>query len=271
MGELILCTHPTASKPYEVTESRINLYTIEELCYYLEESLSILEETFFTEKLCDWISQELDFPELADALWGLIFKKASVSECVRLIFRMSQCYLPQELNSVEQTLESMKGKSLLERKKIKIDYQLDNKVYSNCIREYEKMLVSEEADSMSDEFKGSLYHNLGVAYAGMFLFTEAASCFSKAYHLNGREESRACYFYALQFISPEHPMSEDDLGADFDALIRYKDDFNRIEAESALNGQRNIFQLAAEKRTSLEKRELLLNLIGDWKKKYRQI
>ena len=45
----------------------------------------------------------------------------------------------------------------------------------------------------SEVLRGNLWHNLGTAYARLFLFEEAGRCFEKAYALNKQKESlREC-------------------------------------------------------------------------------
>lgn len=40
MGELILCSHPIAAMPYYIDNISLNVYSLEELCYYIENHLS---------------------------------------------------------------------------------------------------------------------------------------------------------------------------------------------------------------------------------------
>ncbi len=43
----------------------INIYTIEELCFYLWKNVSLLDESILNEKLCDWLEGELGMQRLA--------------------------------------------------------------------------------------------------------------------------------------------------------------------------------------------------------------
>ena len=60
MGELILCSHPIAAMPYYIDNISLNVYSLEELCYYIENHLYLIEADFMSEELCLWIGQELD-------------------------------------------------------------------------------------------------------------------------------------------------------------------------------------------------------------------
>lgn len=59
MGELILCSHPIAAMPYYIDNISLNVYSLEELCYYIENHLYLIEADFMSEELCLWIGQEL--------------------------------------------------------------------------------------------------------------------------------------------------------------------------------------------------------------------
>ena len=48
---------------------------------------------------------------------------------------------------------------------------------------------SNEAGEQSKELLGNIWHNLGTAYARMFLFQEASHCYEQAYTLNQNSES----------------------------------------------------------------------------------
>ena len=59
MSRVWLCEETTAEYPFFLEEERVNLYSFEELCYYLYQNTGVLEESFFNEKLCQWLEEEL--------------------------------------------------------------------------------------------------------------------------------------------------------------------------------------------------------------------
>lgn len=56
---------------------------------------------------------------------------------------------------------------------------------------------------MTEELQGHIMHNLGVVYARLFLFPEAARMFSMAYQKSHTESSRLCYLYAMNYITED--------------------------------------------------------------------
>ena len=59
MGELILCNHALASLPYYLEAVSLNLYSLEELSYYIEHNLYLLDTDFMCYELCGWVEREL--------------------------------------------------------------------------------------------------------------------------------------------------------------------------------------------------------------------
>ena len=89
MGELILCSHPIAAMPYYIDNISLNVYSLEELCYYIENHLYLIEADFMSEELCLWIGQELDEKDLAQSLRSVLLGNGSLSDFkkLRILFR----------------------------------------------------------------------------------------------------------------------------------------------------------------------------------------
>ena len=85
MGELILCSHPIAAMPYYIDNISLNVYSLEELCYYIENHLYLIEADFMSEELCLWIGQELDEKDLAQSLRSVLL--GTDLKKLRILFR----------------------------------------------------------------------------------------------------------------------------------------------------------------------------------------
>ena len=57
MSDITMCTLHS-EKPYYITEINKNIYSIEELNYYLYNYLYLVDEEFFSESLIDYIENE---------------------------------------------------------------------------------------------------------------------------------------------------------------------------------------------------------------------
>lgn len=182
MGKLLLCSTSQVDSPYYLENISTNIYSMEELCYYIENYTYLIDSSFMKDELCAWIEQELHLANLAKALRVLIEKGAKLSLFVREILNSSS-YLDKEAALLcVQNVAELEGKSEIECNKIRADRLLEQKRYVSSIYEYKKLLpVVDDEDNL---LRGSIWYNLGIAYARMFLFEEAESCFAEAYTCN---------------------------------------------------------------------------------------
>ena len=64
-----LCQVKKARHPYFIESISTNIFTIEELCFYLEKNIYLLDQTIINEKLLDWIRDELGLVRLYRKLY----------------------------------------------------------------------------------------------------------------------------------------------------------------------------------------------------------
>ena len=72
MSGYILCQGKRARFPYYIENISTNIYTLEELCYYLNHNIYLLDETILNEGLCRWILEELGLRKLYDKLYRML-------------------------------------------------------------------------------------------------------------------------------------------------------------------------------------------------------
>ena len=85
MSRVWICEEITAEHPLFLEEERMNLYSFEELCCYLYQNTGVLEESFFHEKLCQWLEQEIGKQELSQILREGIRQERSGCWCMEQI------------------------------------------------------------------------------------------------------------------------------------------------------------------------------------------
>lgn len=191
MGDLILCNQQLAAMPYYIENVSLNVYSLDELCYYIKNNTCLLDADFMDDELCDWVEHELGLPEVAENLRHIKDGGGILSEFTGCLMSACGYCTPEEQKQIRNTLQDMEHKSAFECGKIKADRYLENQKYINSITEYRKLLQSEENEK--PQMVGAVWHNLGTAYARLFLFEQAADCYARAYEKNDDEESlREC-------------------------------------------------------------------------------
>ena len=70
MGELLLCNEDIAAMPYYIEGVSINVYSIEELNYYIINNTYLLDDDFMSLELCTCLPCILEplYPQTADCL-----------------------------------------------------------------------------------------------------------------------------------------------------------------------------------------------------------
>lgn len=205
MSGYILCKAPMASAPYYIQNTGVNIYSIEELCYYLHRNLYLVDETLMNAGLCRWLSQELGMKELTRRL-ALLLERGSVPmedficEILRSINYLSQ----EEMRTYRNKISALEKQSPPVREKLKGDCLMENRKYVNAIRVYRSVLEQAAQRNSSPRFAGSIYHNLGCAYSHLFQKEEALACFEQAYErLHTRD---ALKHYLLAYSNAKTPI-----------------------------------------------------------------
>lgn len=265
MGELILCCQKLAAQPYYIDNAALGVYSLEELSYYIGNNLYLLEQNFISEELCVWIDQELGMNQTAEKLRNICKTGGGMSEFVLCILSQSGYYTVQEVKHIAETLREMESKSEYECCKIRADRYMQKQKYVSAIYEYRKLLREEEANPI---VTGNVWHNLGTAYARLFLFGEAADCYQKAYERNENPESLREWLYACRCRGDKSGFSqiakESGLTAEETAKIA-----GNLTATSRGEAIREF----EEKLKTLfleEREEEICGLIEEWKDTYRK-
>lgn len=200
MGILYLCSHGLAFVPYYIETIALNIYSLEELCYYLKQNIDLVEPSFINDDLLVWIKEELKLSVLAEKLYELKKEDASLSEFIGTIAEGCNYCTKEEIEKMKEAVADFENKNETECRKIRADRLLQKKRYGASILEYRKLLRIPE---ISASFAGDIYHNLGTAYARLFLFQEAAVCYEKAFAKNGNPLSASQQQEALKLLSGE--------------------------------------------------------------------
>lgn len=204
------CVGNYATTPYRVPGPDRNVYCMEELCYCTKENAFLLDNSLMNDSLLNWIDKECGLHDLAGILYPLVHKKGSLSAFVIAIFSYVGLYDEETCNGVEQVLKQGAGLSNIEKKKSQIDYLVQKKKFVSAIQEYDNLLALwAEYERAGDvlpaaECLASIWHNKGVALAGMMTYNAAADSFYRAWQIGGRTESYQEFLAAKRMELPEN-------------------------------------------------------------------
>ena len=243
MGRAILCLGQYAKIPYTFEKTKTRVFCLEELCFFLKENAGLVDESCFTRELADWIGEQCGLPELAVRLRALMKGKEKPEVIVPQILEYAGCFGEKEIQETGQLIRLSADVSLPEKRKARADYFLENRRYAMAIQEYRRILDEEEKRIPS--FDGKLYHNLGVAQAGLFLFEKAADSFETAYRLGGQQESLLAFLAAkrMRLSEQEYLAFLTEHGEYYEASLKLE---KRVTArKEAWTGRRNNSRIAS--------------------------
>lgn len=215
MSAYRLCRTDEAEQPYYIETIGINIYSLEELCYYLVNDTPLLDETIMNKTLTAWIDTELHLRQLAENLNRVVTEDGSLADFVLPILKEDGYLNFRELQNFKVMLLKMLEEPREVRLKRKGDALVKGDKLSAAIAVYHQIL---ELPSLKvrDSFLAVVYHNMGVAYIRLLQYREALECFERALKMAYTREYLKTYLYAFALSKPRDKYEEKlrELGVD---------------------------------------------------------
>lgn len=272
MGELIFCSYKCAARPYFLESAKQNIYSLEELCYFMQDNIYLLDENIMTVKFCDWLETELEAVELASKLRRLMEDQKGFRAFCTQIIMDSGYFSKNEMQFLGMKLQRMDHQSNYENRKVKADQLMERKMFLAAIAEYRSLLLH-ASDSPSDiRVSGDIWHNMGTAYAKMFCFERAVLCYEKAYELSHRVDSlkaaaqavcfledgeRVQWFLQRNHIRPEQFSAMKKNLSELEQMTEVSDEFEKVAKLERLS---RVSQVQAKSEISRQ--------VDQWKEEY---
>ncbi|MGN1156058.1 MAG: hypothetical protein ACI4TK_07770 [Agathobacter sp.] len=276
MGEILFCNQPIAALPYYIEGISWNVYSLEELCYYIENNTYLLEKDFMTEELCTWIGKEVKNEKLAERLRDILRMDGRLSEFILAILVECGYSRRETIKEVVRLIREMEEKSDFECNKVRADRLMEKEKYLSSIYEYKRLLEADDADKQPQQLMGNIWHNLGTAYARLFLFQEAIHCYERAYYLNSNEESLKEALMAYRCLKDEdgfYNVAKSN-GLSEEEITRIKNELSVASRSDATKEFEDKLEAIAIMKESGQKNEYykaISNIIFNWKEEYRRI
>lgn len=263
MGELLLCNQMLAAMPYYIEEVSLNVYSLEELSYFIENNVCLLDEKFMDSDLCRWAAEELNQEALAKKLETIIKKSGKLAEFVEAILGASGYCTKESCAEIVAELKKLEQKPVYECVKIRADRYMKNKKYVSAMYEYLRLLQMKELQG-HPKVAGLVWHNLGTAYARLFLFAEAMECFQNAFRLSGSQESLESTLYAKACLEDsERPLDKPETAALLEKYKKALHNENVVQFEDTL---RQFSKSNGTARTAVWMKQKVF----DWQREYRK-
>lgn len=267
MAGVILSRSKYADKPYYISNMSINIYSMEELCYYIYNNIYLIGTDLVDDGLITYIADVLGETELAGQLEYLTSQEAGLSEIVITILRYVDYYSEEEIQELKAVIDKLDMQNAAERLKARADNFLNNRRFDSAIRNYELIVYGKRDTSLPVNFYGDVWHNMGVAYGRMFYYKDAEICFKTAYELNQNENSLKASVVA-RFLGQGTviPDEEDELA--YVICREIETIMDHVTEEPEYLPVKTALELKNEGRIS-EYHEAMNNIVASWKSEYR--
>lgn len=197
MGKLIQCSGQIAKNPYYFRVTDTNVYSIEEVCYYIRSNIYIIQGEMFNYQFAMWLKEELKMEDTANKIEKLVTANNNLKDIVVTLCCSCDYYDEKEIHELIKIMDETQSFPPRKKQKVKADNYLRCNLCEKALEEYGNILKSDNMLLADISEYGAIYHNMGVAYAGLGDFNKAAEYFSQAYEKGKNKESLREYIYCL--------------------------------------------------------------------------
>lgn len=210
-GRLILVESRVNIVPFYFSLSGIRIFDIHQLCYYVYNHIYTVSEETFDDDLFYWIEKNLGEKALVKRMREGKKNQRTMKEMVRLLLMAVDYYSKEEVVALQKTIEDIEAQNPVETKKVEADNYLRYGRSIEALSSYKKvnLMMEDSEDSVTNEFRGNVYHNMGIAFARLANDEAALECFKKAYDLNGSVASRDAWLISLKLLGRDAEMLEE--------------------------------------------------------------
>ncbi len=266
MGNLILTKSHKAANPYFAEKLGINLYTGEELSYFIYNYYMLLDDDFLEDRLFNFIERELEMAELSAKLrkWR---GRVSYEELLLVILQDIHYYNSKELTEFYAKLEGMSKEGTENVIREKADYLVNMGHSYEGIHLYDRLLVGKSEKTLPEGFLATVHYNKAVALARIYANASAMKEFAKSWEIVPGDDALQSMVY-LTFLDPELTLPEAvKKTVTEEQMADWREVFDEVKNRSIYHGK------AMEVEAALElddiKRPLRLEqLLADWKAEY---
>ena len=277
MGRLTRCCEKKSKEiSCYVKSAGIRLYTIEELSYFLQNYLYLIDDTFFDSGLLLFLRDGLRRQDLFELVSNSTEKVEPLLLAGKLAGEIGDLSRT-ELSVLTKKINEFRKLSPAGRIRMQADMLLERGEYAQADIIYDQLLTELEQenrknrDSRNRQEQGFLYYQKGRISMALFEWEKAGSFFVRAYEILKKEEILQVLF-ELSRISSMPVCSEDIFrSVPAEQLARWESAFQKRRAQIDEEADRQISPLNDVEEGSEDFYLRAEELTGRWQQDYRKI
>ena len=235
-----------------------DIFSMEELCYYITVHADMLDQGFMREDLADAVEQ-MELFDLAGSLRQLLHFQGSLHTFCRMILEEAAYVSADKMTELMETLTKNETLTPLKRKQKQADGLYSQKAYMQAITLYRELLREET----EQENKAVLLEQIGKCMAQLFEYGLAEAQFMESYRL-GRKEALHLYLFCrrmqmtkeefVRFITEHEAYYESALTVEQEyesALQTAEDTLKQMEGLPDMDSLRETYRVMMEQPESV--------------------
>lgn len=246
--------------PYYIREADINIYSIQELAYYIYNYALLIPNSFISKSLIVYIERNLNLPKLSEALNEMYNKGANLSDMLILLLSNSNYYSDEEVAQFRTRILSLLNLPELDYINLAGDKLFFLQKYEKAINQYIKIYKKDDNALLK----------LAFCYAKLQFYETAAGYLKELYKRTKSHEVLKIAYYTLKLngtvdnIYEFEPDIKEELLAEWEYDIVSNIIF--VRKSEAVKEMEDIFLMG-----TTHIKQNIGNLIKIWKEKYRYI
>lgn len=204
MARVVLCSGRRSKVPLRLHNVSSELYSAEEISYYLYHHAATAEDYIAEDSLADYYETELLLPAVAERLRVLKASEAGLKEYVTVLLGATRMYTEEEVEEYLQEVERLQELKFWQKQKAKADVYLEHRNFRDAMVLYENLLRKRKENEMPEVATGNVYHNLAICELHITGAGSAAGHFADAYEKNRSPESLRSYLIALRLAQRDN-------------------------------------------------------------------
>lgn len=239
MGCPELCLGRLAEVPYYFNKMLINVYSVEELCFCIQNEAYLIDSDIVDRKLAEWIDAQCGLHDLGAELMRIVRSNGSPAAFAGLILEYTGYQTREEIAQIEGTIRDNSGKTSAERGRTKADFLFDKGRYADALQAYEKIISELPENEMS--VKSQILYDMGSAQMHLFNCKGAQESFMELYKCIKDDDALKMYL-----VSKRMDMRDEDYISFISEHSEYMDASS--EVEGMIGGIREKFDTTDESR-----------------------
>ncbi len=224
----------TANRPFYIACAGVNIWSTEELCFFLSRNLALIDEEIAGTRLTRWLTEEFRLTSLSIRMEQAL-RSGRLADFLLPLFQETGYLTAPEMRDLSARLGALESAPAPARFLMKADALCENHMYGEAIAFYHRAEENGGTGEEERSFRSRCAAGCGVAAARMLEYGEALKEFRRALELEETRSNLRNYLTALRLVKPAESFAKEaeEAGAD-DEMLRGIDEaiFRAMEKET---------------------------------------